>query len=59
MSNVYQSAYKQFHFTETALWKVHNDIALNMDTGEVRALTLLDLSASFDTIAYSVLLDHL
>ena len=30
-----------------------------MDTGQVTALTLLDLSASFDTIDYSVILDHL
>ena len=27
----HQSAYRQHHFTETALLKVHNDILLNMD----------------------------
>jgi len=59
LSNVFQSAYKQFHSTETTLLKVHNDIALNMDTGKVTALTLLDLSAAFDTIDYSILLDRL
>ena len=53
----FQSAYKQFHSTETALLKVHNNISLNMDTGKVTPLTLLDLSAAFDTIDYSVLLD--
>ena len=58
-SNVFQSAYKQFHSTETTLIKVHNDISLNMDIGKVTALTLLDLSAAFDTIDYLVLLDHL
>ena len=42
MSNVLQSAYKQFYSTETALLKVHNDVTLNMDKGEVTALTLLD-----------------
>ena len=59
LSNVFRSAFKQFHSTETALLKVHNDISLNMDTGKVRALTCLDLSAAFDTIDYSVLLDRL
>ena len=35
LSNVSQSAYKQFHSTETALLKVHNDINLNIDNGKV------------------------
>ena len=35
---------------ETALLKIHNDIICNMDNGKVAALTLLDLSAAFDTI---------
>ena len=55
----FQTGYKQFHSTETSLLKVHNDVALNTDTGKVTALTLLDLSAAFDTIGYSVLLDCL
>jgi len=38
---------------------VYNDISLNMDTGKVTALTLLDLSAAFDTIDYAILLDRL
>jgi len=59
LSNVFESAYKQFHSTETALLKVHNDISLNMDTGKVTALTLLDLSAAFDTIDYFILVDCL
>ena len=51
--------YKQFDCAETALLKVINDIALKMDTEIVTALTLLDLSAAFDTIDYSVILDRL
>ena len=50
MSDVLQSAYKQFHSTQAALLKVYNDVTLNMDKGKVTALTLLDLSAAFDTI---------
>jgi hypothetical protein len=53
---VSQSAYKQFHSTETALLKVHNDINLNIDNGKVTALTLLDLSAAFDTIDHNILI---
>ena len=55
----FQSGYKQFQFTETALLKVHNDIALNINTGKVIAVTLLDLAAAFETVDYSVLLDRL
>ena len=30
MSNVLQSVYEQFHSTDNALLKVHNDVTLNM-----------------------------
>ena len=53
LSKQYQSAYMKFHSTETALLKVENDIILNMDEGRVTALTLLDLSAAFDTLDHS------
>ena len=46
LSNQYQSAYKKFH-SETALLKVKND------EGSVTALTLLDMSAAFDTLDHS------
>ena len=51
--NQYQRAYKKFHSTETALLKIENGIILNMDEGSVTALTLLDLSAAFDTLNHS------
>ena len=44
-----------------SLWLVVNFkpcISLNLYTGKVTALTLLDLSAAVDTIDYSLLLDH-
>ena len=56
LTNASQSAYKQFHSTETALLKVHNDINLNIDNGKITALTLLDLSAAFDTIDHDILI---
>ena len=57
--NVNQSAYKSSHSTETALLKIQNDIAFSMDSGKAVALTLLDLSAAFDTIDHSLLYDCL
>ena len=55
-SNHCQSAYRKFHSTETALLKIHDNIPASMDAGKVTALTLLDLSATFDTIDHTVLL---
>ena len=45
-----------FNSTEIALLKVHNDITLNIDQSKVTALTLLDLSAVFDTIDHNTLI---
>ena len=47
------------HSTETALLKIQNDIAFSVDSGKAVALTLLDLSAAFDTIDHSLLYDCL
>ena len=58
-SNHYQSAYRKFQSTETALLKIHNDILSSMDDGRVIAFTLLDLSAAFDTIDHTILLRRL
>ena len=57
--NVNQSAYKSSHSTETALLKIQNDIVLSVDSGKAVTLTLLDLSAAFDTFDHSPLYDCL
>ena len=54
-----QSAYRQFHSTETALLKVQSDILSNVDNQEVVLLVMLDLSAAFDTTDHRILLDIL
>ena len=58
-SNHYQSDYKKFRSTGTALLKIHNDTLPSMDNGKVTALTLLDLSAAFDTNDHTILLSRL
>ena len=59
LSNSLQSAYKKHHSTVSALLKVHNNIIISLDKGEVTALTLLDLSAAFGTIDHATLTDRL
>jgi len=55
----FQSAYRQFHSTETALIKIFNDLLLAADQGQVCALCLLDLTSAFDTVDDDLLLTRL
>ena len=59
LMDLYQSAYRMFHSTETALLKVRNDILSEMDERNAIMLVLLDLSAAFDTIDHGILLNRL
>ena len=50
-----QSAYRTGHYTETALLKVHHDIAEALDRKCMAALVMLDLAADFDVIDHKIL----
>ena len=56
LHEVFQSAYKSFHSTETSLLRVQNDILQSLDKKESLIFVLLDLSAAFDTIGHDILL---
>ena len=55
----HQSAYRKFHSTETAVLKLVSDILLAADGAEVTLLGLFDLSAAFDTVDHTILLERL
>ena len=59
MTELYQSAYKSNHSTETALIAVCDDIKRGFDNRKGTALIMIDLSAAFDTISHSILLQRL
>ena len=54
----FQSAYRKFHSTETALLRINN-LLLASNQREVSAFVLLALSAAFDTIDHQILLARL
>jgi len=54
-----QSAYRAFRSTETAIAGLMPDILLALDAGDIAALALLDLSAAFDTVDHTILIQRL
>lgn len=56
LHEIFQSAYKKGHSTETGFTRIHNDILRAIDDGECVILVLLDLSAAFDTVDHDILL---
>ena len=57
--NLYQSAYKQHHSTETVLLHLKNDILHAFDEGKCMCLVQIDLSAAFDMVHHETLLQRL
>ena len=55
----FQSAYRRGHSTETALLRILNDLLVMVDGGNNAVLVLLDLSAAFDTLDHTLLLQRL
>jgi len=51
-----QSAYRRGHSTEIAVLNMVTDFLLASDRGEVTLLSLLDLSAAFDTVDHDILI---
>ena len=54
-----QSAYRPNHSTETALIRIFDDLLTNLDNKKVILLALSDLSAAFDTVDHTILLERL
>ena len=55
----FQSAYRKFHSTETALTQVLSDIFSAIDGGNIALMSMLDMSAAFDTVDHQILLQRL
>ena len=55
----HQSGYRQFHSCETLNIRMFDKILKDIDNGNVVVLLLLDMSAAFDTVDHSLLLNIL
>ena len=53
-----QSAYRRMYSTETALCSIINGLLVMLDKGKSGIIILLDLSAAFDIVVHSILLDE-
>lgn len=57
--DVFQSAYRKDHSTETAVLSVLDSLLTQNDEKQISLVALLDLSAAFDTLDHSVMLQRL
>jgi len=53
-----QSAYRNYHSTETAMLLVHNGIVKSLDDGKSTVLLQLDVGTAFDTVDHAILLQR-
>ena len=59
LHEIMQSSYKQHHSTETALTCVQDDFLRAIDNKKSVLLLMLDLSAAFDTVDHTILINRL
>ena len=55
----HQSAYRKYYSTETTLPNMCDNILRNMENGKCTSIVSLDLSAAFNTVNHTILLDIL
>ena len=55
----HQSAYRQYHSTKTTLLNICDNILKNMEDGKCTSIVSLDLSAVFDMVNHTILLEVL
>ncbi len=56
---IFQSAYEHFHYNETAMVRIKNDLLSALDDGNAILIVCLDLSISFEMVDHEILLTKL
>ena len=59
INDVFHSAYRQHHSTETVVVEIFRDICIYMGRRRDVILCLLELSSAFDTLKHTILLQRL